>query len=198
MPIKKRCTNSACRKTFDTAQKPVCPHCGKAYPRTAVRHSVTLLSTKSKLAAIRVIRAHAALSLREAKDLVDSAPVVLAGNLSKEDANQLAAQLTAADCVVRIRQGIPGWKTAAFPIMSPTLSPSGIMGQSIDVLDLSVRAYNCLRRADVQTLQDLTALTEEELGSIRNMGSRTVAEIKALLAGLGLSLAPAYQQTAVN
>ncbi len=47
----------------------------------------------------------------------------------------------------------------------------------IDVLDLSVRASNCLKRANIYTLADLTERTEDDLAKIRNLGKKSVDEI---------------------
>lgn len=61
----------------------------------------------------------------------------------------------------------------------------------IDELDLSVRAFNCLKRADINNLEELTAKSEEELTRVRNLGKKSVDEIKEKLAnykGLGLHL----------
>lgn len=58
----------------------------------------------------------------------------------------------------------------------------------IDDLDLTVRAYNCLKREGVQTVGQLVALTETELLDIRNMNDKAVAELKYKLGHFGLSL----------
>jgi len=58
----------------------------------------------------------------------------------------------------------------------------------IDDVDLSVRAYNGLRRAGIHTLGDIANLTEDELRAIRNIGGRTLSEIKDLLNSYELSL----------
>ena len=60
--------------------------------------------------------------------------------------------------------------------------------EDISDLDLSVRSYNCLRRAGVQTVQQLLQINEEDLGKIRNMGKKSVREIKQRLAEFNLEL----------
>lgn len=57
---------------------------------------------------------------------------------------------------------------------------------SIDELDLSVRSYNCLRRAGINTLQDLMNLYEEELYKVKNLGKKSLREIKGKMAEMGL------------
>lgn len=59
----------------------------------------------------------------------------------------------------------------------------------IEELDPSVRAYNCLKRAGINTLDDLTRKTENELMHIRNLGRKCTDELKEKLAKCGLSLA---------
>ena len=52
---------------------------------------------------------------------------------------------------------------------------------SIDILELSARAEHCLQRAGVTTIGKLCAMSEEELSKLRNMGKKTVEEVKAKL-----------------
>ena len=59
---------------------------------------------------------------------------------------------------------------------------------SINILDLSARAGHCLQRARIATLAQLCAMTEEELFRIRNMGRKTVEEVKDKLSKLGWGL----------
>jgi len=58
----------------------------------------------------------------------------------------------------------------------------------VSELELSVRASNCLREAKIKTIADLVKKTEEEMLSFKNFGKKSLAEIKELLAGMGLSL----------
>ncbi|MBE6117249.1 MAG: DNA-directed RNA polymerase subunit alpha [Solobacterium sp.] len=58
--------------------------------------------------------------------------------------------------------------------------------QLIEDLDLSVRSYNCLKRAGIQTVDDLTQKTEEEMMRVRNLGKKSLKEVKDKLAELGL------------
>lgn len=57
----------------------------------------------------------------------------------------------------------------------------------IEELDLSVRSYNCLKRANVQTVAELTQKTEEEMMKVRNLGKKSLKEVKEKLAEKGLS-----------
>jgi len=58
----------------------------------------------------------------------------------------------------------------------------------IEDLDLSVRSYNCLKRAGINTVDELTHKTEEEMLKVRNLGRKSLEEVKQKLESLGLSL----------
>lgn len=57
----------------------------------------------------------------------------------------------------------------------------------IEELDLSVRSYNCLKRAGIQTVLELTDKTEDEMIKVKNLGKKSLKEIKEKLAGIGLT-----------
>ena len=56
----------------------------------------------------------------------------------------------------------------------------------VEELDLSVRAYNCLKRAGIHTLQDITAMTEDEMMKIRNLGKKSLKEVLEKVKDMGL------------
>ena len=58
----------------------------------------------------------------------------------------------------------------------------------IEELEIGVRAYNCLKRAGIQTVGDLVQRSESELNAIPNFGKRSTEEVKESLTALGLSL----------
>ena len=58
----------------------------------------------------------------------------------------------------------------------------------IEDLDLSVRSYNCLKRAGIQTVEELTQRTEDEMMRVRNLGKKSLKEVKDKIYDLGLSL----------
>ena len=58
---------------------------------------------------------------------------------------------------------------------------------SIEELDLSVRSYNCLKRDDIHSVSELTNRTEEEMMKVKNLGKKSLKEIKEKLAAIGLS-----------
>ncbi|MFJ6991163.1 MAG: DNA-directed RNA polymerase subunit alpha [Limosilactobacillus mucosae] len=61
-----------------------------------------------------------------------------------------------------------------------------VLDKTIEELDLSVRSYNCLKRADIQTVKDLTERTEADMMKARNLGQKSLEEIKLKLADLGV------------
>ena len=61
------------------------------------------------------------------------------------------------------------------------------INMSIDDLDLTVRSYNCLKRAGISTVEELTQKTEEEMSRVRNLGKKSLKEVKEKLQALNLS-----------
>lgn len=66
-----------------------------------------------------------------------------------------------------------------------------VLEMTIEELDLSVRSYNCLKRAGINNVDDLTNKTEEEMMKVRNLGRKSLDEVLGKLEELGLSLKPA-------
>lgn len=65
-----------------------------------------------------------------------------------------------------------------------------VLEMSIEELDLSVRSYNCLKRAGINTVDDLANKTEEEMMKVRNLGRKSLEEVLNKMAELGLALRP--------
>ena len=63
-----------------------------------------------------------------------------------------------------------------------------ILEMTIEEMDLSVRSYNCLKRAGIHTVEDLTKKTEEDMYKVRNLGKKSLDEVVAKLAGYDLKL----------
>ena len=61
---------------------------------------------------------------------------------------------------------------------------------TIEDLELSVRSFNCLKRASINTVEELTQRSEEDMMKVRNLGMKSLVEVKNKLAVLGLSLKP--------
>ncbi len=63
-----------------------------------------------------------------------------------------------------------------------------VLAMAIEDMDLSVRSYNCLKRANIHTIEDLTKKTEEEMLKVRNLGRKSLDEVILKLESYGLSL----------
>ena len=59
---------------------------------------------------------------------------------------------------------------------------------SIEEMDLSVRSYNCLKRAGIHTVEDLTKKSEDDMLKVRNLGRKSLDEVIAKLKSYGLDL----------
>jgi DNA-directed RNA polymerase subunit alpha len=78
-------------------------------------------------------------------------------------------------------------------VAKPDDKKEKVLELSIEELDLSVRSYNCLKRAGINTVDDLASKTEEDMMKVRNLGRKSKEEILQKLAELGLSLAPSEE-----
>lgn len=67
--------------------------------------------------------------------------------------------------------------------------PDAKLSMTIDELDLSVRSFNCLKRANINTVADLIGKTGEDMMKVRNMGKKSLDEVQKKLEMMGLSLA---------
>jgi DNA-directed RNA polymerase subunit alpha len=67
-------------------------------------------------------------------------------------------------------------------------SKDKILEMTIEELDLSVRSYNCLKRAGINTVEELTRKTEEDMMKVRNLGRKSLEEVEQKLEVLGLGL----------
>ena len=67
--------------------------------------------------------------------------------------------------------------------------PDAKLSMTIDELDLSVRSFNCLKRANINTVADLISKTGEDMMKVRNMGKKSLDEVQKKLEMMGLSLA---------
>ena len=64
-----------------------------------------------------------------------------------------------------------------------------VLEMTIEELDLSVRSFNCLKRANIKTVEDLISKTQDEMIKVRNLGRKSLEEVEHKLAQMGLSLA---------
>jgi DNA-directed RNA polymerase subunit alpha len=68
-----------------------------------------------------------------------------------------------------------------------------VLEMSIEELDLSVRSYNCLKRAGINSVEDLATKTEEDMMKVRNLGRKSLEEVLNKMSDLGLALQPAEE-----
>ena len=79
-------------------------------------------------------------------------------------------------------------KTAEVIVVKEDDEKEKILDMNIDELELSVRSYNCLKRAGINTVEELTNKTSEDMMKVRNLGRKSLEEVLAKLKELGLSL----------
>lgn len=65
-----------------------------------------------------------------------------------------------------------------------------VLEMTIEELDLSVRAYNCLKRAGINTVAELVQRNQEDMMKVRNLGRKSLEEVEQKLEALNLSLRP--------
>jgi DNA-directed RNA polymerase subunit alpha len=78
-------------------------------------------------------------------------------------------------------------ETTEEPVERVAGQMSEVLNRSVEELELSVRSYNCLKNANIQTIGDLVQKTEAEMLRTKNFGRKSLNEIKEILGGLGLS-----------
>ena len=82
------------------------------------------------------------------------------------------------------------YKNLKFSIKIRTGEEPDIDEMTIEELELSVRSFNCLKRAAINTVEELTQKSEDDMMKVRNLGKKSLDEVKAKLEELGLSLRP--------
>ncbi|MBQ2627982.1 MAG: DNA-directed RNA polymerase subunit alpha, partial [Eubacterium sp.] len=85
-------------------------------------------------------------------------------------------------------------KTAEVMIEQQNDEKEKALEMNIDELELSVRSYNCLKRAGINTVEELCNKTSEDMMKVRNLGRKTLEEVLAKMNELGLSLRPGEDQ----
>lgn len=78
--------------------------------------------------------------------------------------------------------------TRSTVVEKPETQHDKMLEMTIEELDLSVRSFNCLKRAGINTVEDLISKTEDEMMKVRNLGRKSLEEVINKLAAMGLSL----------
>ncbi len=85
-------------------------------------------------------------------------------------------------------------KNAEIMVEKEETKKEKVLEMTIEELDLSVRSYNCLKRAGINTVEDLTNKTEDDMMKVRNLGRKSLEEVLQKLKGLDLALKPSEEQ----
>jgi DNA-directed RNA polymerase subunit alpha len=109
------------------------------------------------------------------------------GSLSPDEAVSLAAKVLSEHLSLFIDLS-ENAKTAEVMVEKPDDDKEKALEMSIDELELSVRSYNCLKRAGINTVQELISKSPEDMMKVRNLGRKSLEEVLAKLKDLGLEL----------
>ncbi len=109
------------------------------------------------------------------------------GTLAPDEAVSLAAKVLSEHLKLFIDLS-ENAKTAEVMIEKEDDEKEKVLEMSIDELELSVRSYNCLKRAGINTVQELTNKTSDDMMKVRNLGRKSLEEVLAKLKELGLQL----------
>ena len=111
------------------------------------------------------------------------------GTLVPDEAVSLAAKVLSEHLSLFIDLS-ENAKTAEVMVEKEEDEKEKVLEMSIDELELSVRSYNCLKRAGINTVEELTNKTSEDMMKVRNLGRKSLEEVLANLKELGLQLNP--------
>jgi len=109
------------------------------------------------------------------------------GTLVPDEAVSLAAKVLSEHLSLFIDLS-ENAKTAEVMVEKEDDEKEKVLEMSIDELELSVRSYNCLKRAGINTVEELTNKTSEDMMKVRNLGRKSLEEVLAKLKELGLQL----------
>lgn len=107
------------------------------------------------------------------------------GSISPEEATSLAAKILSEH--LRLFMGLTDkLNNVEIMVEKEEEAKDKILEMTIEELDLSVRSYNCLKRAGINTVEELTQKTEEDMIKVRNLGRKSLEEVEFKLKELGL------------
>ncbi|MDO4478855.1 MAG: DNA-directed RNA polymerase subunit alpha [Lachnospiraceae bacterium] len=111
------------------------------------------------------------------------------GTLSPREAVSLAAKVLNEHLKLFVNL-TEAAQTAEIMIEKEDDEKEKVLEMNIDELELSVRSYNCLKRAGINTVEELCSKTSEDMMKVRNLGRKSLEEVLAKLKDLGLQLKP--------
>ncbi len=114
------------------------------------------------------------------------------GTIAPDEAVSLAAKVLSEHLKLFINLS-ENAKNAEVMVERPDDEKEKVLEMSIDELELSVRSYNCLKRAGINTVEELTNKTSEDMMKVRNLGRKSLDEVLAKLKDLGLQLNPSEE-----
>ena len=114
------------------------------------------------------------------------------GSLVPDEAVSLAAKVLSEHLSLFIDLS-ENARTAEVMVEKEDDEKEKVLEMSIDELELSVRSYNCLKRAGINTVEELTNKTSEDMMKVRNLGRKSLEEVLAKLKELGLQLNPSEE-----
>lgn len=109
------------------------------------------------------------------------------GSISPEQSLSLAAKILTEHLNIFVNLTEEA-RDAEIMVEKEETEKEKVLVMTVEELDLSVRSYNCLKRAGINTIQELTDKTEAEMMKVRNLGRKSLAEVKEKLDQLGLGL----------
>ena len=114
------------------------------------------------------------------------------GTLAPDEAVSLAAKVLSEHLSLFIDLS-ENARTAEVMVEKEDDEKEKVLEMNIDELELSVRSYNCLKRAGINTVEELTNKTPEDMMKVRNLGRKSLEEVLAKLKELGLQLNPSEE-----
>ena len=115
------------------------------------------------------------------------------GTLDPDEAVSLAAKVLSEHLSLFIDLS-ENAKTAEVMVEKENNEKEKVLEMNIDELELSVRSYNCLKRAGINTVEELCSRTSEDMMKVRNLGRKSLEEVLAKLKELGLQLNSSDEQ----
>ena len=115
------------------------------------------------------------------------------GTLDPDEAVSLAAKVLSEHLNLFINLS-ENAKTAEVMVEKENNEKEKVLEMNIDELELSVRSYNCLKRAGINTVEELCSRTSEDMMKVRNLGRKSLEEVLAKLKELGLQLNSSDEQ----
>ena len=113
--------------------------------------------------------------------------VITNGTITAKEAVSLAAKVLNEHLKLFIDMSDEA-KNAEILVERPEVQKEKVLEMTIEELDLSVRSFNCLKRAGIDTVEDLINRTEDDMIKVRNLGRKSLEEVVQKLSSLGLCL----------